>query len=496
VVGSGARAPALLWAAARGVVMSSDLNGEAVRSRIGHPVIDADGHTLELGPALSEYLRADGVAADLGGVFEGLPIFSTRWRDLSPQDRVRQRAYRSVWWWHPTRNTRDLATAYLPELLYHRLDELGIDVAVVYPSIGLMFPLLDHADRRQGACHSLNRYHADLFAPWSDRLLPVAVIPMHTPDEAIAELDHAVGTLGFRAVTMAGYVKRYPAEVDDRLDRGSAYWLDLLGIDSAHDFDPVWQRCADLGVAPTFHSGSQALGFRQSISSYIFNHLGNFAAGNEAVCRALFLGGVTNRFPQLRFGFMEGGVAWAAQLYTSLFSYWEKRNRDAMRNYDPAAVDMPLLEDLFAHHGSGFGRLGGIDLGSALGVGMSAGDEFVDEWASSGIECRADIEARFAEPFFFGCEADDPLVSLAFDGEILLGTTPLNAMFSSDISHWDVPDMAKILVEAHEAVEHGRLSPDEFRAFAFDNAWRFYTQGNPDFFAGTVLAGDKATARQ
>jgi len=454
-------------------------NGEQVRSRIGHPVIDADGHTLELGPALSEYLRADGVADDLAGVFQGLPIFSTRWRDLTPADRTRFRAYRSVWWWHPTKNTRDLATAYLPDLLYHRLDGLGIDVAIVYPSIGLMFPLLDDADRRRGACHSLNRYHAELFAPFADRLLPVAVVPMHTPGEAVAELDHAVGELGFRAVTMAGYVKRYPGDRDERLDRGTAFWLDLLGIDSAYDYDPVWQRCADLGVAPTFHSGSQALGFRQSISSYIFNHLGNFAAGNEAVCRALFLGGVTNRFPQLRIGFMEGGVAWAAQLYTSLLSYWEKRNRRAIRNYDPAAVDMGLLSELFAAHGTGYPQ---VDLGAALGVGMSAEDEFVDEWAPSGVESPDDITARFAGPFFFGCEADDPLVPLAFNAG-----TRLNVMFSSDIGHWDVPDMAAILPEAYEAVEDGRLSPECFRSFTFGNAHRFYTDGNPAFFEGTKL---------
>jgi len=398
-------------------------NGASVRATLDHPVIDADGHTLELGPALSQYLRADGVADDLGGVFEGLPIFSTRWRDLSPADRVRLRAYRSVWWWHPTRNTTDLATAYLPELLYHRLDELGIDVAIVYPSIGLMFPLLDDPDRRRGACHSLNRYHADLFAPFADRLLPVAVIPMHSPGEAVDELDHAVGTLGFRAVTMAGYVKRYPAGGDERIDRGSAYWLDLLGVDSAHDYDPVWQRCADLGVVPTFHSGSQALGSRQSISSYVFNHLGNFAAGNEAVCKALFLGGVTRRFPGLAFGFMEGGIAWASQLYVSLGAYWEKRNREAIRNYDPAAVDMDLLGELFP---------------------------------------------------------------LAFDDRL----GPLNAMFSSDIGHWDVPDMGRILVEAHEAVADGRLSDDDFEAFTFGNAARFYARGRPDFFAGTLIERD------
>ncbi len=459
-------------------------NGEAIRATLDHPVIDADGHTLELEPALSEYIRSDGVAKDLGGVFEGLSLFSTRWRDLSPADRVSARAYRSVWWWHPTKNTGDLATAYLPALLYQRLDELGIDLAVVYPSIGLMFPLLDDADRRRGACHSLNRYHAEMFSPFADRLLPVAVIPMHTPDEAVAELEHAVGALGFRAVTMAGYVKRYPE------DAGPAPWLDLIGIDSAHDYDRVWQRCVELGVVPTFHSGSQALGFRQSISSYVFNHLGNFAAGNDAVCKALFLGGVTRRFPDLHFGFMEGGISWATQLYVSLGSYWDKRNRNAIRNYDPAAVDMHLLSDLFERYGTGMPE---VDLRSALGVGMSADDEFVDEWEASGIDRLSDIRARFAEPFFFGCEADDPLVPLAFDDR--LTGARLNAMLSSDIGHWDVPDMARILVEAHEAVDRGRLSAQDFEAFAFGNACRLYTRNRPDFFAGTVIEQEARTAQ-
>jgi predicted TIM-barrel fold metal-dependent hydrolase len=171
-------------------------------------------------------------------------------------------------------------------------------------------------------------------------MLPVAVIPMHTPEEAIAELDHAVGELGFRAVTLAGYVKRDWANGNVPKNGEGPAWLDLIGIDSVYDYDPVWRRCAELGVAPTFHSGSQTLGFRQSNSNYIFNHLGNFAAGAEAICKALFLGGVPRRFPELRFGFMEGGVGWATQLYISLVSYWEKRNVDAIQHYNPAASPM------------------------------------------------------------------------------------------------------------------------------------------------------------
>ena len=469
--------------------MASNAPGEEIRAKVGHPVLDADGHTLEFGPLLSEYLREDGVASDLAGVFEGMPIFSTRWRDLSSEERVRTRAYRSVWWWHPTQNTRDLATAYLPELLYGRLDELGIDLSIVYPSIGLMFPLVDDDDRRRGSCHSLNRYHAELFKPYADRMLPVAVIPMHTPEEAIAELDHAVGELGFRAVTLAGYVKRDWANGNEAKDGKGPAWLDLIGIDSVHDYDPVWRRCAELGVAPTFHSGSQTLGFRQSNSNYVFNHLGNFAAGAEATCKALFLGGVSRRFPELCFGFMEGGVGWATQLYISLVSYWEKRNAEAIQRYNPAAVDMELLTNLFSKFGERFAQADGFDLRNALGIGMTESDEFVDEWAATEIKTAEDIATLFAEPFYFGCEADDPMVSLAFDTGLEPFGSTLNAMFSSDVSHWDVVDMREILPEAYELVEHGRITTSQFKRFTYGNAHRFYTTGNPSFFAGTVMEG-------
>ena len=58
-----------------------------------------------------------------------------------------------------------------------------------------------------------------------------------------------------------------------------------------------------------------AKGSRRSISNYVYNHIGSFAAANDAFCKALFLGGVTRRFPELNFGFLEGGVAWAIRRF-------------------------------------------------------------------------------------------------------------------------------------------------------------------------------------
>ena len=63
------------------------------------------------------------------------------------------------------------------------------------------------------------------------------------------------------------------------------------------------------------------VGAATSISNYVHNHVGNFAASAEAVCRALFLGRVPKRFPGLRFAFLEGGMSWAGSLYSDLIGH-------------------------------------------------------------------------------------------------------------------------------------------------------------------------------
>ncbi|MGE0684031.1 MAG: hypothetical protein AB7P69_24385 [Candidatus Binatia bacterium] len=75
----------------------------------------------------------------------------------------------------------------------------------------------------------------------------------------------------------------------------------------------------------------------------------------------------------------------------------------------------------------------------------------------------------------------------------------LNPMFGSDIGHFDVEDMRGVLEEAHELVDRGLMSPEDFRRFALENPVRLHGGMNKDFFKGTrveaeaamILAADK-----
>ncbi len=93
----------------------------------------------------------------------------------------------------------------------------------------------------------------------------------------------------------------------------------------------------------------------------------------------------------------------------------------------------------------------------------------------------------FADQYFFGCEADDPMNALAFDTRINPHGTRLRAVFASDIGHWDVPDFRQVLPEAYELVEDGLLIDEDFRRFTFSNAVDLWAGDGGDFFSGTIV---------
>src|SRR6516162_4562220 len=84
-------------------------------------------------------------------------------------------------------------------------------------------------------------------------------------------------------------------------------------------------------------------GLRLSPSNFVYNHIGHFAAANHAACKAMFLGGVTRRFPGLNMAFLEGGAGWACLLYGDLLGQWEKRSLKGLEEVDPRNIDSAVL---------------------------------------------------------------------------------------------------------------------------------------------------------
>ncbi len=460
-----------------------------LRARLDHPVVDGDGHIVESLPLFFRYLAkvgGDGAAERYVDEMRRRPIASSGDRERGDP--------RRAWWATPT-DARDLATVMLPRLLHERLDELGLDFVILYPSLGLVLPTVQDERVRRESLRALNTMNAELTAPFADRMTAVAMIPMHTPEEAIEEIEYVTEKLGTKvAVIPAGVGRPIPA-----LPEAYPYanTFDCYGFDSAYDYSPVWEAFQARGLAVTAH-GAPAVRYmpssRRSPQSYVYNHIMGHAYQQTELCLSLVMGGVPKRFPDLSFAFLEGGAGWACDLLHSLEEHYEKRGGESIQTYDPSRLDRALLTKLCEQYGEyGSDR---VAPNPDRDVGWGSDGHALDEFASSLLEDERDLEPIFGRRFYFGCEADDSSVYRAFDGKGNAFGLRLSPFFSSDIGHWDVPDISEVLIESHQLVDQGLLTEADYRDFVFSNPARLHLDMNPRFFEGTpVEAAAKALVK-
>ena len=464
----------------------NSLTGADIRARLDHPVVDADGHMIECTFAVLDFVRQVG----------GMEI-ANRYEDqlkLDPTGSGR----RAVWVGNSGPGSIDRATAMLPKLYRARLDEAGIDYGVVYGTLALSVLRVDDDELRPVVFRAMNMLYADMFKEVSDRLTPAALIPMSDPDEAVSELEFAVNELGLKAIVVNTMLQRPAPEVLAEAPHLAHLSLDLTspGIDVGRVYDPVWAKCVELGVVPSCHNAFRGRGSTHgSPSNYCFNSLNSFGHGSEFFCRSLIFGGVPHRFPDLKFCFLEGGAGWAAQLYNSLFEYWEKRKLDSLsRNLDPAKLDIDLLVEMAKIYGDE--RLTPERIRAEPHqpgtTQLFVPPEELDDFAGTGINCGRDILRIFDNNFYFGSEADDRMTAVAFNTKLNHYGAKMNAVLGSDIGHWDVPDMTKVMVEAYELVDDGFMDEEAFRDFTFGNVTRMHAGMNPNFFKGTVVEQEVA----
>ena len=465
-----------------------------VRGALTHPVVDADGHWLEALPVFLQFLDETAGPRMVDQVVTFLKTQVGAWYGMTPADRQGRRASRPAGWAYSAR-TQTRAASMLPGLYYDRLDDWGIDVALVYPSLGLLFLGLGDETMRRPLVRAYNRMIAEVFAPYSDRIIPAAICTMQTPGEAIEEATYAVETLGLRLAVVNGTVVRPLANPPE--GAAGRVYVDALGLDAAYDYDPVWSTFSRLGLAVTNHAGSISWPDRNSPTNFVANHLGHFAQGNQAFARSLFMGGVTERHPDLRFGFLEGGVGWACTLYSELIGHWKKRNRPLLdAHFKPDLLDRAELRGLIDHYAGRDTRFRGLadriardnldplEPDQSLEA-LTQRDMDLDESENVRIDGEADFRRLFSRNFYFGCEADDPATPWAFSGSF--EDAGLKPMLGSDISHFDVTEPTEVLHEAWEMVEHGWITEPQFEKFTFSHVVELHTGMNPDFFKGTVV---------
>ena len=111
------------------------MTSQEIHQNLSHPVIDSDAHWLGFGPLLKEGIEKI-AGRKVAECFTGFAELIGGPLEMTAEERRFKRVAHMGFWQVPMANTLDRATAMMPGLLYERLDELGLDFCVMYPTDG------------------------------------------------------------------------------------------------------------------------------------------------------------------------------------------------------------------------------------------------------------------------------------------------------------------------------------------------------------------------
>jgi predicted TIM-barrel fold metal-dependent hydrolase len=290
------------------------------------------------------------------------------------------------------------------------LDEVGIETTVLYPTAGVASANIVNPDWAVDATRAYNDWLSDTYLKHSKRFKGLALLPQPVlnPQAAADELRRAVTDL-----CMCGAV----------IPSNSLY-APPLGTPT---YFPIYQVANDLGCCIAIHGGVHGGMGMDGLDPYAAVHAIGHPLGQMISLVAMVFNGVPERFPKVRFGFLEGGVAWF------LF---------CLERFD-RSFDSHVMRDLRGAY-----------------LKLRAGEK-VSDYVSRLVKSRR---------IFVGCEGGEPLLAKAVE---MVGSEPF--MYSSDFPH--EVNAVTCKKELAELTGITALSDAAKEAILFGNATRFYGLG-------------------
>jgi len=188
------------------------------------------------------------------------------------------------------------------------MDELGIDVQVLYPTVFLA-PLTNRAEIEAALCRSYNRWLADIYRK-ADRRLPwIAMLPLMTMETTIEEIAFA------KANGACGLFTR--GIVNNRLLSDPYFY-------------PLYQEASRLGLPVCVHAATgdfEWIDLFQRESGFSQFKLPVLIAFHTIVYKE-----IPQKFPALRFGFIEVKAQWVPYLIHELSRRIKERGKSFNQN--------------------------------------------------------------------------------------------------------------------------------------------------------------------
>jgi len=183
---------------------------------------------------------------------------------------------------------------YLPEEHVKDMDLDGIDVSIVFPTVGLLLYSVPDSELLTALFRAYNDWVAEFCQPFPHRIKGVAMLNIDDVQEGVKELERCA-KLGLAGAM----ITVYPPE--DRAYDSPAY-------------EPLWAAAQDLGTPLNLHIGTNRPGPGQqfvdieTIKPAFFCNVDHWV--RESLAHMIF-SGVFERYPNLQVGSVEMELSWA-----------------------------------------------------------------------------------------------------------------------------------------------------------------------------------------
>ena len=200
------------------------------------------------------------------------------------------------------RDAKGRGASTVEELQSQALDRFGADLAILNPLYGVQ--LVFNEDMCGAFTRALNDWTRAEWLDRDDRLRASIVLPMHTPEQAVAEIERLAGDRRFVQVL---------ALVMGEIPLGRRQWW------------PVLEACVRHGLALGIHAGSAYRHPQTSVgwtSWYLEEYVANQQAFQSQLA-SLITEGALGKFPDLKVVLLESGVTWLPAFLWRLQKTWK-----------------------------------------------------------------------------------------------------------------------------------------------------------------------------
>lgn len=193
------------------------------------------------------------------------------------------------------------------------MDLEGIDLAVLYPTLALVWLSTEKLDLAIATARAQNEVVHEQAAGCNGRVRPAISLPLVQPTRecvraCIAELNYAVEELGFRSVFLLPNVRK--ANLDE----------DLLY--------PLYEEIEKLGLPVGIHFGTgthlPGIEDRFKPEQFVLGHVIGFPAEAMIALGSILCGGLVEKFPRIKWAILESGIGWVPYFMERMDEHYER----------------------------------------------------------------------------------------------------------------------------------------------------------------------------